>query len=43
MANNDWHQSGPRVCCCSLGIRYEVVKWLAMMGAKVIFLFVVVL
>ena len=42
-ASNDGHQSSIRVCCCSLGIGYEVAKWLAMMGTRVIFVFVVVL
>ena len=26
MASNDGRQSNLRVCCCSLGIGYEVVK-----------------
>ena len=43
MASNDGRQSNPRVRCCSLGIRYEVVNWLAIIGARVIFVFVVVL
>ena len=43
MASNDGCQVNLRVCCCSLGIGYEVVKWLAMMGARLIFVFVVVL
>ena len=43
MSSNDGHQSDLRVCCCSLGIGYEVAKWLAMMGAIVILVFVVVL
>ena len=43
MASNDGHQSNIRVCCCSLGIGYEVAKWLAMMGTRAIFVFVVVL
>ena len=42
MASNDRRQSNFRFCCF-LGIAYEVVKWLAMMGEKVIFVFVVVL
>ena len=43
MASNDGHQSNLRDCCCSLCIGYEIVKWLAMMGTRVIFVFVVVL
>ena len=43
MASNDRRQSNLRVCCCSLGIGYEVANWLAMMGTRVIFVFVVVL
>ena len=43
MASNDGRESNFRFCCCSLGIAYGVVKWLAMMGERVIFVFVVVL
>ena len=43
MASNDRRQSNFRFCCCSLGIAYEVVKWLAMIGERVIFVFDVVL
>ena len=41
MASNDGRHSDLRVGCCSLGIGYEDVKWLAMMGAIVIFVLVV--
>ena len=43
MASNDGCQVNLRVCCCSLGIGCEVSKWLAEMGTRVIFEFVVVL
>ena len=43
MASNDRRESNFRFCCCSLGIANEVVKRLAMMGERVIFVFVVVL
>ena len=45
MTSNYGRQSNLRVCRCYLGIHvgYEVAKWLPMMGAIVIFVFVVVL
>ena len=43
MSSNDGHQRDLCVCCCSLGIGYEVVKWLAMMGTRVFPVVVVVL
>ena len=44
MSNNEGRQRNLRVFfCCSLGIGYEVVNWPAMMGDRVIFVFVVVL
>ena len=36
MSSNEGRQSDLLVCCCSLGIGYEVAKWLAMIGARVI-------